>query len=429
MRPSLSSRSPNVEGLSLRLTIVQFAGDYREAYERFAQGGNETYYAQRYSVNLIGSLAQRLDQVSVVCAVSNEKYDEVLGNGVRAIGAGLKPQFHAAELITELVKTDPTRLSLTAPLTPVLKWAKANHVRTIVPLADSFQKAGLLKLIRRRHLAYYLNRPVVEWIGNHGINACLSLIDIGVASEKIIPWDWPAAHRPTDHPPRSFPVSSPHKLLYVGSLAETKGVGDLLRATAILHQRNINIELSLIGGDPDGAIRALAQSLNASRFVEFLGIVPNDKIPQAMRAADIVVIPSRHEYPEGLPLTIYEALCARTPIIASDHPMFRGALVDGESAVIFRAGMVDDLAAAIDRLLHAPDLYEGLSLRSATAWDRIQLPVSMGKLLEAWISDDPIQIKWISDHRLMSGRYDEQIVARRKAMKATLSNARSSTAL
>jgi len=41
-----------------------------------------------------------------------------------------------------------------------------------------------------------------------------------------------------------------------------------------------------------------------------------------MRSADAIVIPSRHEYPEGLPLTIYEALAARTPIVASDHQCF-----------------------------------------------------------------------------------------------------------
>jgi hypothetical protein len=29
----------------MRLLIVQYAGDYREAFERFAEGKEETYYA------------------------------------------------------------------------------------------------------------------------------------------------------------------------------------------------------------------------------------------------------------------------------------------------------------------------------------------------------------------------------------------------
>ena len=84
LKVDLGNKGPK---MSVRLTIVQYGGDYRETYNRFAKGGKETYYAQRYSVNLVGSLAQRLDQVAVICGVSEERYDTLLENGVRAIGA------------------------------------------------------------------------------------------------------------------------------------------------------------------------------------------------------------------------------------------------------------------------------------------------------------------------------------------------------
>jgi glycosyltransferase involved in cell wall biosynthesis len=399
----------------LRLTIVQYTGDYREAFERFARGGKETYHAQRYSVNLVGHLAQRFNNVSVICAVGEEKYDVVLANGVRAIGLGLKHGFHPSEVIPYLVRTSPTRLSLTTPMVPLLKWANANRIRTIAPLADSFQKGGLREGFRQRRLAYYLNRSCIEWVGNHGINACLSLADIGVAPEKIIPWDWPPSHRPSDHAARSMRAEIPRKLLYVGTVTSAKGVGDLLHAMVQLRKQNIKVCLSIVGRDPDGSMLALGQSLKLSDMVDFAGIVPNEEIPAAMRAADAVIIPSRHEYPEGLPLTIYEALSARTPIIASDHPMFRGALVDGKSAVIFPASKANELAAAIDRLLRDPALYARLSFGSEAAWDRLQIPVTMGKLLESWLADDPAQAEWLRGHRLMSGYYDELIKERRKA--------------
>ena len=397
-----------------RLTIVQYAGDYREAFDRLSSGGKETYYAQRYSVNLIGSLAKQVDQVAVICSVSDTSYDSVLANGVRAIGAGLKPGFHPSELIPVLAKTQPTRLSLTSPMVPVLRWANANQVRTIAPLADSFRQRGLRRSIRHRILAYYLNRPIVEWVGNHGINACMSLIDIGVTPEKVVPWDWPPSHHPSDYAPRSLRGGSLRKLFYVGSLSEAKGVGDLVRATARLRQARNDFRLSLAGRDPDGTIASLAKSLKVDDIVDFLGVVPNEDVPHAMRDADIVVIPSRREYPEGLPLTIYEALSARTPIVASDHPMFRDALIDGESALIFPAGDVAHLARAIDKLLHDAQLYQLLSARSEAVWTGIQLPVSMGALLEAWISDDPAQTKWLRDHNLLSERYHERIAKKRQ---------------
>ena len=398
----------------MRLTIVQYAGDYREAFDRFARGGKETYYAQRYSVTFVGQLAQRLEQVAVVCAVSETQYDVVLENGVRAIGAGLKQGFHPSELIPALANTRPTRLSLTTPIVPILKWANANRIRTIAPLADLFQRRSLRDAFRNRRLAYYLNRPFVEWVGNHGISACLSLLDIGVAPDKIVPWDWPPSHQPSVHSPRSLRFEEPRKLLYVGSVTEAKGVGDLLRAIALLRKSDLKLRLSIVGRDPDGAMIALAKSLKVDDIVDFVGIVPNEDIPETMRAAEVVVIPSRHEYPEGLPLTIYEALSARTPIVASDHPMFHEALADGESAVVFPAGDVERLANAINKLLHNASLYETLSLRSETAWNRIQVPVSLGKLLDAWIADDPVQTQWIRDHRLLSDCYRERVHMRRQ---------------
>jgi glycosyltransferase involved in cell wall biosynthesis len=392
----------------LRLTIVQYAGDYREAFERLSKGGRETYYAQRYSVDLVGSLAQRLEQVAVVCAITEQAYDTVLANGVRAVGAGLKHGFRSSEIVPVLARTQPTRLSLTSPMLPILRWANANGVRTIAPLADSFRKGGLRTTLRHRLLSYYLNRPIVEWVGNHGISACLSLSDIGVSPEKIVPWDWPPSHRPCDHAPRKLRTGA-RRLFYAGSLSPAKGVGDLLLATAQLRRNDPGLKLLLAGRDPDGTITGLAKTLELDDIVEFLGVVPNEDVPARMREADVVIIPSRHEYPEGLPLTIYEALSARTPIIASDHPMFREALIDGESAIIFPGGDAGRLALAISKLLNNPGLYESLSVQSEHAWKRIQLPVSMGALLEAWIADSPAKTEWIKDHTLLSGLYRDRI--------------------
>src|SRR5215469_11577939 len=70
----------------IRLTVVQF-GDYGEAYWRFANGGEENYYAQRYSVDFVASLAGRsdVDDVTVVCLAANAPATQ-LPNGVRTLG-------------------------------------------------------------------------------------------------------------------------------------------------------------------------------------------------------------------------------------------------------------------------------------------------------------------------------------------------------
>ena len=147
--------------------------------------------------------------------------------------------------------------------------------------------------------------------------------------DKIIPWDWPPSHVPFDFAPRILPKRGRFELVYVGAISEAKGVGDLLEAVGQIPIER-KLRLTVIGNDPQGTFQERAAALGLGQRVRFAGLVPNEDVPAAMRRADAVVIPSRHDYPEGLPLTIYEALAARTPIIASDHPMFRGALVHEE---------------------------------------------------------------------------------------------------
>jgi len=257
---------------------------------------------------------------------------------------------------------------------PIIAWSHRNKVRTIAMLADSFPSKGLASRIRNRRVARQLNR--LEWVGNHQLPACRALEGIGVDPAKIIPWDWPAAHHPRDYAPRVI-GEGPFKLLYVGSVCEAKGVSDLIRAVPD------NVSLTIVG--------PLLEPQPERPNVTLAGVVPNAQIPRIMREADCVVIPSRHEYPEGLPLTLLEALASRTPIIQSDHPMFP------DVGLKFPAGDVQALRSAIESLLSDSQLYADLSANSLLAWESLQIPVIYGELIARWLADDG---EWIARHAL-----------------------------
>jgi glycosyltransferase involved in cell wall biosynthesis len=125
-----------------------------------------------------------------------------------------------------------------------------------------------------------------------------------------------------------------------------------------------------------------------------------------MRDADVVIIPSHHEYPEGCPMTIYEALCSRTPIIASDHPMFQNKLKDGTNALIFPAANAVALANCMEKLLANPELYERLSIDSYNAWKKLQIPVKWADMINRWLDNSPENRQWLFEHRISSGRYN-----------------------
>jgi glycosyltransferase involved in cell wall biosynthesis len=121
-----------------------------------------------------------------------------------------------------------------------------------------------------------------------------------------------------------------------------------------------------------------------------------------MREHDAVLVPSRHAYPEGLPMTIYEALCARTPLLVSDHPMFAGKVVHETSALVFRASDPLSLAQQATRLSRDAELYKRLSCESAAAWQALQCPVTWGELLTRWLRNTENDHRWFVEHSLAS---------------------------
>lgn len=370
------------------LLFVQY-GAFRDDLRRLADGGPETYQAQRRSVEMIGATAAHGWATVVVNPHTDDRHDEAVAPGLRVIGLGAdgaRTGWRGWWRLLEAIR--PARIVLRTPLLPVLAWAARRRVPVLAMLADSFHGGGPRGALKRLALRRLLGTGAVAYVGNHGRNATFQLAALGVPAAKLIPYDWVSADSPHAHPAKSAPPATrPLRLAFVGALTEAKGADDLVRATALLGERGVAASLTMIGGEP-ARLEALARSLGVADRVAFLGRVPADAVVPQMRAADVVVVPSRHEYPEGLPLTIYAALSSRSPIVASDHPMFLGNLVAGESALIFRAGDAAALAGEVARLAADPGLYARLSANGAAAWDRLQLPGVFEEVVERWLAGD-----------------------------------------
>jgi glycosyltransferase involved in cell wall biosynthesis len=383
-----------------RIMIVQYAGDFREAHRRLQATGEETYYGHRYIFEQLERIREDFGEVAIVCCLSPERYHETLPGGLTVIGAMAHPQRDIATLEPLMASWNPTHLIVLGPLTRVIRWGLRTNRRVTCQFADSFEFNPILRFAKFGRLAKLLNDPRIGWISNHGTNACKSLIKLGVDPGKVIAWDWPYQRSPAQTPPRQKPPGDAATLLYVGTVQTKKGVGDAIAAVARLRSRGRKVKLTVVGGGQIEQFRAKAASTPGGDGVEFLGIVPNNHVFDLMKEAEALIVPSRHDYPEGLPLTIYEALCARTPIIASDHPMFRGHLVDRETALIFRAKDILGLADGIEALLDEPELYPRLSHASQAAWERLQNPVKWGDVLYRWISDAVEDRAWLHAHAM-----------------------------
>ena len=261
-----------------RVVIIQYLGDYREGYNRLKQGGGETYAYQKYSVDNVVKIGKKCQEITTICLLTEENYNEVLEPGVRAVGLGYKSfqEINSRKVIEILKELSPTHIIFTTPtaMKPIVNWGKRQQTqpKIICEFADSFSTKSIKDKIKNYLLANFLNQPIIDWISNHGINSCEALKQIGVNPDKIIPWDYPHQHSPKYFEPKT--LSSHLKnwnIVYVGLLTKSKGVGDILDAISILKNKNYSVQLKIAGkGDTQTFINQ-AQDLNISDFICFLG--------------------------------------------------------------------------------------------------------------------------------------------------------------
>jgi glycosyltransferase involved in cell wall biosynthesis len=174
------------------------------------------------------------------------------------------------------------------------------------------------------------------------------------------------------------------ELVFAGNLLRAKGCQDVVLATLELRKRGIPARLSVFGDGPDREnLKRLAGNLKPG-IIQFHGRQPNSVVRQAMRASTFVCVASHREFPEGMPMTLTEALTTRSPVIASAHPVFVRAFQDGEGLRIVPEKQPAAIADAVERLWNDPSEYRRLSESTSKALSRVKCETTLSSLLKDW---------------------------------------------
>lgn len=178
----------------------------------------------------------------------------------------------------------------------------------------------------------------------------------------------------------SVPPAVRRDLLFVGRLAEKKGVSVLLDAMASLRDLT-GLKLHIIGSGPEeSSLREKTGRLGLGGVVDFEGPVANRELPAWYRRSALLVFPSvvtAYGDQEGLGLVPVEALACGCPVLASDLPAIRDVIRDGETGRLTRAGDSAALAQTLRELLQDEPLRgqlaaQGLAyVREHFDWDVI----------------------------------------------------------
>lgn len=150
--------------------------------------------------------------------------------------------------------------------------------------------------------------------------------------------------------------------LFLGRLADYKGLGIVLKAYKTLN----NYNLKIIGDGPliEEAKRAEAKSKN----VEVLGRLPYEKVREYLKNAAFLIFPSGCY--EVLPMVILEAFACGTPVLARDIGGIRETVKDGENSSLFVYNDIDDLARKIKFLFENRQLIADMGRNARETYEQ-----------------------------------------------------------
>ncbi|MCG3722790.1 glycosyltransferase family 1 protein [Vibrio cincinnatiensis] len=152
-----------------------------------------------------------------------------------------------------------------------------------------------------------------------------------------------------DYPFLPEPEGTP-VVVMAARLLKDKGVIEFIEAAKILNERNIAVEMKLIGapdqGNPTSVSQTELDQWAASGFVQLLGYQKN--IGKHYSEANIICLPS---YREGLPKSLVEAAACGRPVVTTDVPGCRDAIIPEKTGLLVPVKNAIALADAIETLV------------------------------------------------------------------------------
>jgi glycosyltransferase involved in cell wall biosynthesis len=150
------------------------------------------------------------------------------------------------------------------------------------------------------------------------------------------------------------------RCLAVARLVERKGLGELIRAFALLPRGRYQLEI--VGNGPDErSLRELAARLGVGREIVFSGPLDREGVARRYRDADLFTLPSSAE---AFGNVFAEALASGLPIVGSDVGGIPELVEHGVNGLLVTPGKPEILAQAIQYLAGDHELRAEMRIRN-----------------------------------------------------------------
>jgi glycosyltransferase involved in cell wall biosynthesis len=243
--------------------------------------------------------------------------------------------------------------------------------RQRIPLVSQDHGPRRGKWLENCLLRYGFRNTQVLLAANHESKNTLQHLNAVRAPVYIQPNGYdPKLYYPKDRAQRT--PEGLFSILVVSRLWEDKDPITMAHGISALANRHRNIQLTVIG---QGLLRREVENelRGAPLRVNFMEHVPQEKLADHYRAADVFVLTSLRE---GWNQATMEAMACGLPVVATDIPGIRDGVAD--AGILIPTQRPDQLANALERLLLHPEegtRYRELGLRRSAmfTWDSVTM--------------------------------------------------------
>jgi glycosyltransferase involved in cell wall biosynthesis len=221
--------------------------------------------------------------------------------------------------------------------------------------------------------AYALRGPLLGWLKRR---IAMGADTISTVSEALVDsLDWPKDQPAPPVVPMGVDVDAIQagvpdrapihgRFLFVGRLAEKKGVDVLIRALAEVPKGT----LLVVGDGPERpSLEALTVQMGVEDRVRFAGKLPRSGVLEELGLAYGLVIPSRVAVSgdqEGTPVVLAEGMAAGVPVVASNLGGLAEHIQPGVTGLLVAPGSVPELADALEKAMADPPAFQACADRA-----------------------------------------------------------------
>jgi len=164
---------------------------------------------------------------------------------------------------------------------------------------------------------------------------------------------------------QSIPAAPPHdrqpfRIMFAGRIIENKGVFDILHiAKAIQDCAPGRVAWEICGTGPDSdELEKRRHAMNLEALVTIHGWTPPAGLRQVIARSHLSIVPTRSDFPEGMAMTVIEAILAGRPVLT--NPVVPALEVLRSACIEARTNDVESYIAAILNLLKDGEYYREL---------------------------------------------------------------------